>query len=54
MLIPASFIVGAIFLIVADTAARMVFTPVVLQTGVVTALVGAPMLLFLVLRQDRR
>lgn len=54
MLIPSSFIVGAIFLIVADTAARMVFNPVVLQTGVVTALVGAPMLLFLVLRQDRR
>lgn len=54
MLIPASFIFGAVFLIVADTVARMIFTPVVLQTGVVTALVGAPMLLFLVLREGHR
>lgn len=50
-LLPASFLVGAIFLIVADTCARMIFDPITLQTGVVTALVGAPFLLFLVMRR---
>lgn len=51
-LLPASFMLGAIFLTAADTAARMIFTPVVLQTGTLTALIGAPFLLFLVLRRQ--
>lgn len=45
-LLPASFLVGGTFLTVADTCARMMFGPITLQTGVVTALVGAPFLLF--------
>lgn len=49
-LLPASFIFGGVFLIIADTAARMLFNPVTLQTGVITALIGAPFLLVLVLR----
>lgn len=49
-LLPASIAVGAVFLSVADLAARLLFSPVVLQTGTVTALVGAPVLLLLVLR----
>lgn len=53
ILLPASFLVGGVFLTVADTAARMLFTPVVLQTGTITALIGAPFLLFLVLRRRR-
>ncbi|QOR48804.1 iron ABC transporter permease [Trueperella pecoris] len=52
MLLPGSFLAGAVFLIAADTVARMVFTPVVLQTGTVTALVGAPFLLFLLTRRN--
>lgn len=51
--VPASALMAAIFLVVADTCARMMFSPVVLQTGTVTALVGAPFLLFLVLRRAR-
>jgi iron complex transport system permease protein len=50
-LLPASFLVGGTFLTVADTCARMMFDPISLQTGVVTALVGAPFLLFLVMRR---
>lgn len=50
-LLPASFLVGGTFLTVADTCARMMFGPITLQTGVVTALVGAPFLLFLVMRR---
>lgn len=49
-LLPDSAIFGASFLIVADTAARMAFQPVSLQTGVITSLIGAHFLLFLVLR----
>lgn len=50
-LLPASFLVGGTFLTVADTCARIMFDPITLQTGVVTALVGAPFLLFLVMRR---
>lgn len=53
-LLPASALIGAIFLLVADTAARMLFNPIVLQTGTVTAIIGAPFLLCLVLAQARR
>ena len=53
ILLPASFLLGGVFLTVADTAARMLFTPVVLQTGTITALIGAPFLLVLVLRRRR-
>lgn len=54
VVLPASFLLGGIFLTVADTAARMIFNPVVLQTGTITALIGAPFLLFLVIRRVGR
>lgn len=53
-LMPVSIVSGAIFLIVADLIARNLLSPVILQTGVVTALVGAPVLLALVLRRGAR
>lgn len=52
-LLPASAAVGAVFLVVADIGARMLFHPVVLQTGTITAFVGAPVLILLVLRRRR-
>lgn len=51
VLLPVSMASGAIFLMAADLVARNVFSPVVLQTGTITALIGAPVLLALVLRQ---
>lgn len=54
LLLPASALLGGIFLLGADTAARLVLQPVALQTGTVTALLGAPFLLVLVLRARRR
>jgi iron complex transport system permease protein len=51
VLLPASALLGAGFLVLADLGARLLFTPVVLQTGVVTALLGAPVFLLLVLRK---
>ena len=50
-LLPVSAVVGALFLVIADTVARTAFSPVVIQTGVVCALVGAPIFLFLLLRR---
>lgn len=51
-LLPISALGGAIFLVLADTAARSMFGQVVVQTGVVAALVGAPIFLALLLRRQ--
>ncbi|GAA4837257.1 iron ABC transporter permease [Luteimicrobium xylanilyticum] len=53
LLLPLSALVGAGFLVLADTVARVVIEPVAWQTGVVTALVGSPVFLVLVLRIRR-
>ncbi len=50
LLIPASAIGGASFLIAADTLARMIISPSELPVGVVTAFLGAPFFIYL-LRQ---
>ena len=54
LLLPVSAVGGAVFLVLADLAARMIFDPIVLQTGTITALIGAPALVLLVLRGRRR
>ncbi|HVL84112.1 MAG TPA: iron ABC transporter permease [Pseudonocardia sp.] len=54
VLLPASVLGGAAFLVLADLGARMLFSPVTLQVGVVTALVGAPAFLLLVLRSRQQ
>ena len=53
LLLPASALSGAIFLILADLLARVIIAPAVLPVGIFTALVGAPFFLFL-LRHSRR
>ncbi|MEE8549838.1 MAG: iron ABC transporter permease [Gemmatimonadota bacterium] len=52
LLLPASVLAGAAFLMVADTVARTVAAPAELPVGVITALVGVP--LFVVLLTRRR
>lgn len=52
LLLPASVLLGAIFLLLADTLARMVLAPQELPVGLITALVGAPW--FIVLLRRRR
>ncbi|MET0822707.1 MAG: iron chelate uptake ABC transporter family permease subunit [Aeromicrobium sp.] len=42
LLLPATALIGAIFLVWVDTVARTVFSPQELPVGVVTALVGVP------------
>ncbi|MBL7152975.1 MAG: iron ABC transporter permease [Phycisphaerae bacterium] len=53
-LLPLSAIVGAIFLVGADTLARVVVAPAQLPVGVVTAIVGGPFFLLLLVRYSRR
>ncbi|MCQ9370898.1 iron ABC transporter permease [Corynebacterium sp. 35RC1] len=54
LLLPASALLGGVLLVCADVTARLVWQPVALQTGVVTALFGAPFLLFLVIRAAKQ
>jgi iron complex transport system permease protein len=54
LLMPASFIGGAAFLMIADAAARTVIAPTELPVGVITALVGGPAFLVLLIRRTRR
>ncbi len=50
VLLPASMLTGAAFLVLADLGARLIFDPIVLQTGTIAALVGSPVFGYLVLR----
>lgn len=52
LLVPASGLMGASFLVLADTVARSVIAPSELPVGVVTALIGGPFFLYL-LRRSR-
>ena len=53
-LFPLSAIVGAIFLAVADTLARVIIAPTELPVGVVTAIVGGPFFLVLLVKYSRK
>lgn len=52
-LLPLSMLVGAIFMLWADTMARTLFDPRELPVGIVTALVGAPAFLLVLMRFRR-
>ena len=54
LLLPASALVGGMFLVVADTIARTLLAPAEIPVGIVTALAGGPFFLYLLLwRKDR-
>ncbi len=52
-LLPLSFLLGAAFLVLADTVARIAIAPQELPVGAVTALCGAPLFIHLLRRQGR-
>ena len=54
VLVPLSALGGAVFLLAADTAARVVVAPAEVRVGIVTALVGAPFFLLLLIRHKAR
>jgi iron complex transport system permease protein len=53
-LLPAAAIGGALLLVLADTAARLMLAPHVLPVSVLTAFMGAPVFLWLIVRGGRR
>lgn len=53
-MIPASAMFGAMLLVVADLLGRTIIAPSVLQVGVITAFLGGPMFLWLILRKNSR
>lgn len=53
-LVPASALLGAIAMSVVDVVARVVIAPAELPIGIITAIVGAPVFLGILLRQQRR
>ncbi|HJJ41917.1 MAG TPA: iron ABC transporter permease [Methanocorpusculum sp.] len=52
-LIPASIICGALLLLVADTVARTIIAPHVLPVAVLTAFLGAPIFIYLIIKGRR-
>ncbi|NLZ76872.1 MAG: iron ABC transporter permease, partial [Spirochaetales bacterium] len=51
--LPLSALLGAVLLILSDTLARTLFSPVELSVGIITSLLGAPFFLFLLFRKRR-
>ena len=53
VLLPAATLFGAAFLILCDVVARTAFAPIELPVGIITALIGGPFFLWLLLRSLR-
>ena len=51
LLIPASALLGAALLVVADTAARTIVAPAEMPVGILTSLIGGPFFLWLLIKQ---
>ena len=49
-LLPSSMLIGALILMWADTVSRTILSPVVIPVGITLSMVGAPLLLYLLLR----
>lgn len=49
LLLPASFFVGAMFLMIADTLSRTILAPAEIPVGIMTALAGGPFFLYLLM-----
>lgn len=54
MLLPASGIFGAAFLITADLVSRTIIAPVIVPVGVITSCVGGPLFLYLIITRKKR
>lgn len=48
-LIPASGLMGAVFLILSDTIARTALSPVIIPVGVITAFIGVPFFVYMII-----
>lgn len=53
LMIPASFLCGAVFCMFCDLAARMIFSPTELSVGTVTSAIGAPIVIWLMVTRRK-
>jgi iron complex transport system permease protein len=53
-LLRGSALLGALLMVVVDVVARVIIPPAELPVGIITAVVGAPVFLYILLRQQRR
>ncbi len=49
-LLPSSAVMGALLLLISDTAARLVVAPIILPVGAITSFFGAPLFLYLLFK----
>jgi iron complex transport system permease protein len=54
LLLPASMFGGAVLLVLCDTLSRLLIAPASLPTGAVTAVLGGPFFLYILVAQKRR
>ena len=50
--IPASLMLGSLLLIISDLIARIIVLPAELPTGIITAFIGAPFFIYLILKKN--
>jgi iron complex transport system permease protein len=53
-ILPYSALIGGVFLVMSDVAARLVLRPIELPVGIMTALIGGPFFMYLVRRRVKR
>ncbi|MGE5678759.1 MAG: FecCD family ABC transporter permease, partial [Pseudomonadota bacterium] len=53
LVIPYSALLGAILLVLADTAGRVLIQPVEIPVGVMTSIMGGPFFIFLLRKQKK-
>jgi len=53
-LIPCSALMGAVVMLLADIASRMIKAPAILPIGALTSFLGAPLFLYLIIKQGKK
>lgn len=53
-LLPISTLVGALILLISDTVARTLISPIILPVGAITSFFGAPLFLYMLLRGNKK
>lgn len=53
-LLPGTCVIGALLLLAADTAARLVLAPHILPVSILTSFLGAPVFIYLIIRGQKR
>jgi iron complex transport system permease protein len=52
IVLPGSMVVGGMLVLLADTISRQLFSPSQIPVGIVTALIGGPFFIYLIVKKD--